>query len=439
MQILHLIPGAGNTFYCENCLRDHAMVKALREAGHDALMVPLYLPIMTDIENRNKTMPVFYGGINVFLQQKIGLFRKTPRWIDKWFDAPALLKWAANLSGMTRAEDLAETTLSMLSGENGRQTKELERMIYWMKQHFQPDIVLLANSLLLGFAEPVKKALDTKVICMLQDEDIFVDPLPEYWRNKVWALMAEKARDADGFIAVSSYFSSFMREKLGIPESKITTVHTGINASVYPRRAPLPEIPVIGFLDRQCREKGLHDLISAYILLRKNNPKQKVLLRIAGGNTADDIRYIKKSKNLLRRHGYLQDAEFLSNLSMNEKFDFLAGLTVLSVPARHREAFGLYIIEANAAGVPVVQPAHGAFPEILEKTQGGLLCTPDNPEALAAMLQRLIDDQDMNIQLGQAGKNNVQKHFRIEDSAAKVLSFFAAMLRARKGVQNPAV
>ena len=152
MKLVHLIPGAGNTFYCENCLRDHGLAKALRELGHDALMVPLYLPIMTDTEGPASPTPVFFGGINVFLQQKLALFRKTPQWVDRLLDHPRLLRWAAGMQGMTRAQDLAETTLSMLQGRDGRQAKELDKLIAWLKSDLRPDAVHLSNALLLGMA-----------------------------------------------------------------------------------------------------------------------------------------------------------------------------------------------------------------------------------------------------------------------------------------------
>ena len=117
MRIILLTPGTGS-FYCGTCMRDNALALALRSQGHDALMVPLYLPPTLDEASSAENAPLFYGGINVYLQQKAGLFRKTPRWVDRLFDAPALLQGAARRAGMTQAHELGDLTLSMLRGED---------------------------------------------------------------------------------------------------------------------------------------------------------------------------------------------------------------------------------------------------------------------------------------------------------------------------------
>ena len=101
MKIVHIVPGAGGTFYCPNCMRDCALVRELRRQGHDVLMVPMYLPVLIDSNGITGDVPVFFGGINVFLQQKLSLFRKTPRWVDRIFDSPWMLRQAAAREGTT--------------------------------------------------------------------------------------------------------------------------------------------------------------------------------------------------------------------------------------------------------------------------------------------------------------------------------------------------
>src|SRR5688572_2294243 len=131
MRIVQITPGTGN-FHCGNCLRDSALVGALRRIGHDVLMVPLYLPHVTDGADLSDT-PVFFGGVNVYLQQKSALFHRTPRWFDRWLDRPSLLRWASNHSGMTSGKQLGEITVSMLRGDDGRQQKELTRLVEFLK------------------------------------------------------------------------------------------------------------------------------------------------------------------------------------------------------------------------------------------------------------------------------------------------------------------
>lgn len=428
MKVVQLIPGAGNNFYCENCLRDHGLSKALRALGHDALMVPLYLPIMTDTENKNKTMPVFFGGVNVYLQQKIKFFRQSPPWVDALFNHPRLLSWAAGLQGMTRPKDLAETTLSMLKGEDGHQAKELDKLIDWLQNTLQPDVVHISNALLLGMARPIKEALGVPVVCTLQDEDIFVDPLPEPYRQQVWDLMAAQVPHVDGFIAVSDYFAQFMAERMRIPQEKMHRVYNGIDLNGHDAVHPLPETPVIGFLERQCADKGLHTLVDAFIRLRSDKRFDDVRLRIAGGQTAEDARYVRQLKRKLHRAGLKDAVDFLPNLSREEKIDFLHSLTLLSVPARHAEAFGIYILDALAAGVPVVLPEHGAFAEIINATGGGALYAPHNAETLAATLAGLLRQPGKLVDMSLQGRQRVAQHFSIEEMARQ----FAAVLE--KGI-----
>ena len=80
--IVQITPGAG-AMYCGNCFRDNALVAALRQMGHDVTMVPLYLPLTLDEEDQSAGTPIFFGGINVYLEQKLGLFRKAPRWLRR--------------------------------------------------------------------------------------------------------------------------------------------------------------------------------------------------------------------------------------------------------------------------------------------------------------------------------------------------------------------
>ncbi|MDQ1257733.1 MAG: hypothetical protein QG656_2339, partial [Candidatus Hydrogenedentes bacterium] len=76
MKIFHLTPGSGGTFYCQNCYRDAALLRALRRRGHDVMMLPMYLPIFSDTDGASTHSPIFFGGINVYLQQRFRLFQK---------------------------------------------------------------------------------------------------------------------------------------------------------------------------------------------------------------------------------------------------------------------------------------------------------------------------------------------------------------------------
>ena len=204
MRIVQITPSAGDSFYCENCLRDAALAKAVLKLGHDVLMIPLYLPLSVEQTGSAGIAPIFFGGLNVYLQQKSAFFRKTPRWLDRLLDSPGLLRWIGRKAGMTSARDLGQTTISMLRGEQGRQIKELDRLVDWLDtQENRPDIICLSNILLAGLAGPIKKRLGVPVVCLLQDEDGFLDGLASPYSQQAWQVLVERAGDMDSFVAVS--------------------------------------------------------------------------------------------------------------------------------------------------------------------------------------------------------------------------------------------
>ena len=232
MNLLQLTPGAG-AMYCGGCLRDNALVAALRKLGHQALMVPLYLPLTLDEEDQSAGTPVFFGGINVYLQQKTALFRGAPGWLHDLFSSRRLLTWAAGKAAKTRPADLGELTLSMLRGETGNQAREIEELISLLMTQPRTDVITLSNALLIGMARRLKSELHVPVACALQGEDSFLDSLPESHRGECWRTLAERAAEVDLFVAPSRYFGNLMRERLGLPADRVRVVYNGINLEGY--------------------------------------------------------------------------------------------------------------------------------------------------------------------------------------------------------------
>ncbi|MDQ6631015.1 MAG: glycosyltransferase family 4 protein, partial [Verrucomicrobiota bacterium] len=393
MNLIQITPGAGPMF-CGGCFRDNALVAALRKLGHATTMVPLYLPLTLDEENQSAGTPIFFSGINVYLGEKSAFFRRAPEFLRKCFASPTLLNSAANFASKTRPQDLGDLTLSMLRGEEGNQTRELDELISWLKKNGKPDLISLSNALLIGLARKLKRELKVPVVCSLQGEDFFLNSLLADYREKAWKLLAQRAVDVDLFIAPSIYFASVMRERLNFPSRKIKVVWNGINLQGFENRIPNPESripnPVIGFFARLCQEKGLPALVDAYIEIRKRNRVTNLKLKIGGSFGPADEPLVNKQKEKLRGAGVLAEVEFHPNLNRQDKIKFLKSLTVFSVPAFYGEAFGLYVIEALAAGVPVVQPRHAAFPELIEATSGGILYEPGDFVALADSLEELL-------------------------------------------------
>src|SRR5262249_26334232 len=122
MRIAYITAGAAG-MYCGSCMHDNTLAAALIAQGHDALLIPTYTPIRTDEADVSQKR-VFFGGINVYLQQKLALFRHTPWVLDRLLDARRLLNWVSRFAVKTQAEDLGELTVSMLKGEHGNQRKE---------------------------------------------------------------------------------------------------------------------------------------------------------------------------------------------------------------------------------------------------------------------------------------------------------------------------
>lgn len=430
MRIIQICPGSGDNFYCENCLRDAALVKAVRNLGHDVLMVPLYLPLQADKVEQVSNAPIFFGGVNVYLQQKLSIFRKTPRWIDRWFDSRRLLEWAGRKAGMTNARDLGETTISMLQGEDGRQVKELDRFVDWLVTEPQkPDVVCLSNVLLAGLARRIKQRLGVPVVCLLQDEDGFLDGLTSPYAERAWAVVHERVRDINAFLAVSKYYGDTMATRLKVDEKKIHVVRMGVELDVYKPYESGPAVPTIGFLSRMCPERGLDTLVDAFILLKKNAGLRSAKLRVSGGRSVADEPFIRRQQNKLQSAGILGDVEFLHAFERDAKLEFLKTLSVLSVPEPRPVAYGLYVLEALAMGVPVVEPAIGCFPETIAATGGGVLYEPNTAERLAQVMEPLLLDSQAAHRLGAEGRAGVFKAFDIGRTAGEMIGIYEQIVR----------
>ncbi len=410
MRLLQLTPGTGN-FHCGSCLHDNALVRALRARGHDALMVPLYLPFVAEETAVAPDTPIFLGGLSVYLAQKFPRLRRVPGWLNRVFSSPVLLRQLAHFAGLTSARDLGESTLSMLRGEDGRQAGELDRLIEWLRPLPPPDVICLSNSLLVGMATQLKKEFRCPVVCTLQGEASFLDDLSDAYRQTAWQLLAERAAGVDHFIAVSAYFGELMRTRLGLDAARVTVIHPGIAVENFSPAATPPATPTIGYFARLHPTKGLATLVEAFLLLQRDKAVPGLRLRIAGAQTGGDLPFAKQLAAKIAAAGQSSAVDWLPNLDRAAKADFLRSLSVFSVPATYGEAFGLYVIEALAAGVPVVQPRHGAFSEVLAATGGGLLCEPDDPAALAAALRSLLLDPARARQLGAAGRAAVAQNF----------------------------
>lgn len=426
MKIAHIIPGSGGSFYCGNCMRDSKYIRALKDLGHKVIKVPLYLPIFDDAHDLDE-VPVFYGAVNLYLKQQFPIFRHMPAFVEQALDSKGVLEMAARKAGSTRAKGLEEMTISMLLGEDGNQKEELERLVDWLADEAKPDLVHLSNAFLLGLARQIKERVGAKVVCSLQDEDVWVDAMDDKYREKVWDLMSERGNDVDRFISVSDYFAKEIHHRMTIPAEKMTTVHLGVDLSDYTSKPVAEKDPMIGYLSRTCDENGLAVLIDAFILLRKDPAYSSVQLKITGGKTGDDLSFIKEQKRKITKANLDADVFWVDEFEGDDRQKFFDSVRLVSVPVLNGEAFGLYMLEAMASGIPMVQPALGAFPEVIETCGGGVIYGENKPEILAESLKELIFDDVRLQQLSDAGVDGVKAHFDIHAQARKMLAVYKAV------------
>ena len=342
MKIINIVPGFGGTFYCGNCLRDSGFTRAMKETGHEAHTLPIYLPLFAEYRDNEVDVPVFYGAVNIYLKQNFKFLRKMPAWLQNFFNSRPILNYAVKKAGSTRARGLEEMTRSMLLGHEGYQKEELQQLLDYLKFHEKPDIVHLSNALLLGLAYKIRNELNIPVVCSLQDEDVWIDAMEDSYRKKLWELMAEKARDVDAFVAVSDYFAGVMKMKMSLNDKQLHTIHVGVDPEKYEVTTPPGNSPVIGFLSRMNKGNGFEIFIDAFIELKDNLKFKDAKLRLSGGKSGDDKRFINRQVRKLKKKDYLKDVEFIDDFRTDALPEFFRNMSLLSVPVLKGEAQQLH-------------------------------------------------------------------------------------------------
>lgn len=426
MRILSLTAGAGG-MYCGSCLRDNALAAQLLALGHDVTLLPMYTPTLTDEANVSDGR-VFFGGISVYLEQHVPLLRRTPKILDALWDAGPVIKAFAGRSVSVDPRLLGELTVSMLRGEDGHQRKEVDKLLRWLEGQPPYDVISLPYTLLIGLA-PALRRLGRPITCTLQGEDLFLEGLGEPWRAESKELIRRNLPAVDAFLAVSEYYAAFMASYLGIPTEKMHLVPIGINLDGHAPRPPRRDGPfTLGYFARVAPEKGLHRLAEAYRILRRERGLPPSRLLAAGYLAPEHKGYVAEVEARLAGWGLRDEFEYRGVLSRAEKIRFLQGLDVLSVPSAYVEPKGIYLLEAMANGVPVVQPRHGAFPEILERTGGGLLFDPADLGSLADAVLALHADPQRAAELGRCGAEGVRRHYGARRMAERAAEVFASLV-----------
>jgi glycosyltransferase involved in cell wall biosynthesis len=425
MKIVYLAAGAGS-MYCGSCLHGNTLAAALCAAGQDCLLVPMYTPIRTD-EPGVSIKRIAFGGINVFLQQQSAIFRHTPWAVDRLLDRPGLLRLATSHSGSVRPERLGPLTVSMLEGEHGRQRKEVEKLVQWLGHNIRPDIVHLNNAMLLGVAREIRQRLGVPVVCSLSGEDSFLEKLVEPHRSRALGVLRQRAAEVAALAAMNGYYADFMAAYLGVPRERIQVVPAGLNLAGHGTRQSCPPPLTIGYVARVCPDKGLHQLAAALRILAADADLPPVRVRAAGYLDAADRPYLADLCRQLADGGLADRFQYVGELDRPAKIAFLQSLDLFCLPTVYRESKGLSVLEAWANAVPAVLPAHGAFPEMVADTGGGVLCEPNDPAALAAGLKRMILDPDFAAQCGRRAQQIVHERYNAEVMAQRMSELYEGL------------
>lgn len=423
MRIISITAGAGG-MYCGSCIRDNTLAKALRRLGHDVLLVPLYTPPRTD-EASVSEQRVFFGGISVYLEQYSRLFRGTPWLLDRLWEAPWLLRAVSQRGVQTQPEQLGALTVSVLEGRNGRQRKEVDKLVHWLRSEPPPDVIDISNSMLISLVPALKEALGRPICCTLQGENVFLDHLAEPHRSRALSLIREHAQAVDRFVAVSDYYAGHMAQYLQIPGAKLDVVPLGIHADAYPPAASEPSRPFrIGYLGRIAPEKGIHLLCDAYHRLRRQGELEGCGIELAGYLGPEHQAYFDGMLRQVREWGLEDEIHYRGVLELDDKVAFLQRLDVFAVPATYDDPKGLSLIEALACGVPVVAARRGTYVEIVERTGGGVLVPPEDGEALSDALRGLHVDEEHRLALGAQAAAAVREHYTADVMARRALDVY---------------
>lgn len=428
--VVYLTAGAAGMF-CGSCMRDNTLSAALTRLGVNLQLVPTYTPLRTD-EESVATDDVFFGGINIYLQQKYSLFRYLPGWADRWLDRPWLLNLVSGRGVQIDMKFLGQLTVSMLQGTHGVQRKETRRLIEWLRRDMPVDLINFTNMLIAGCAPELKRELGIPLVATLQGDDIFVESLPEPYRGQVMQLVRELVPSIDAFVVFSEFYRDFMADYWSIPRDRIQLVPLGLETRDFAgvERGQRPPGPWrIGYLARLAPEKGLHIAVRAFIELRRRWPDLPAELHVAGWMSPSQESYAQQLWEEMSAAGCRDQLVLHGEVDRSGKVDFLRQIDLLSVPTTYREPKGLFVAEAWAAGVPVVQPAHGAFPELIQATGGGRLVPPHDPIALAETWAELFAHPTQLVELGQLGRRGVTERLSATAAAQATWDVYRRLIR----------
>ncbi|MCD7896015.1 MAG: glycosyltransferase family 4 protein [Planctomycetaceae bacterium] len=416
MHVLYLV--AGNDVIAGGAtVRDASFVNGLREAGHDVTAVSLYGP--ATVEGELHPSRLFPPLAHNTLRRLFPRLAKFPTTITSMFRRPRPVMSMTSYAVSGKRNDLrGPLAVSLLSGANKMQRREFFRLMELLGDK-KADAAIFANTMLSGLAEAISVNLGCPVFCLSQGSDRYVEGLEEPYRSDARKLIRKNARLFRRVVTTSRFFAIRATESLALPANRIKIVPPGIETATLINPAPRKRIPfTIGYLGPIRKEKGLDILVEAFETLVRDttvNPELWISGQIEDGRYWNRLHRRLESKALAGKH------KVFGLLSGNGRREFFEGLSVFVVPSRQPESRATHMLEAMAAGVPVVGPASGIIPEIFQYANGGLLVSSESPSWMFTQaLELLASMPDTADEMGRAGSEGVVEHFSIASSSRQL-------------------
>jgi glycosyltransferase involved in cell wall biosynthesis len=134
--------------------------------------------------------------------------------------------------------------------------------------------------------------------------------------------------------------------------------------------------------------------------------------------------YLQEQERKLISWQLRDEFEYVGSVDRRAKIEFLHQIDVFSVPTDYHEPKGLFLLEAMACGIPVVQPNHGAFPEMIERTGGGVLARSQRAADIADAILPLWRERELAKALGRRGAEGVRAHYTVDRMADGMIDVY---------------
>ena len=431
MRVTYITAGAADMI-CGSCLRDNALVRKLREQECEITLVPVYTPITVEEEDFS-TDKLLLGGISVYLEQSSSLFRKLPNFLTNWLDRPSVVKFFTSRKPIqVEAENLGNLTLSILKGENGNQKRSFNKAFKWIQEEAQPEIINFSNLLIAGLAPKFKNETKLPVVVTLQGDDLFINDFKDEHRKKIIKELKILSTSVDAFITFSKFYAEKMASLLDIPIEKFHIINLGIDAEPFSGISEKKtNNRTIGYFGRIAPEKGFHNAVNSFIEINKDAANEKVRLVAGGWLSETDKNYFREQTEKINSHNLSSYFEYIGSPDLEKKKELFKRINVFTLPTDQDEPKGLSVLEAQASGIPVVQPNKGIFTEMLNKTKGGVLYNDEDSSSLSKELLALLDNPDRAEELGKTGRINTLEHFNDNKMATDTYSVYENLLNQK--------